>query len=278
MSTTSDSPLFAFVHIEKAAGTTLIHVLRRNFFCGYVDVRPLNSSSKGFFLSDDLKKYLYINPFLKCLGGHSVSPAHLAYDEKKILFFTVLRDPVRRYVSQFRYLVAINRLPNDFEKFLKDSSYHDFQTKKIAGTADVEKAKMLLGHMLEVGIVEDFDDFLIRLKHSLSPYLDFDPSFNIKNTNTKISNDQQIISQYKDVICENNAQDQELYRHVRDCLIPERKKHLGPEFEQKVKTNNVTSKNYYLKPAMDYSLRKFYYAPVSGFIRACSGLSVKGSY
>ncbi|HMU91316.1 MAG TPA: hypothetical protein PKC33_11515, partial [Pseudomonadales bacterium] len=66
--------LLAFVHIEKAAGTTFIHILRRNFFLRYLDVRPYGIESGGLFLSGDLRISTRILPGLKCFSGHAVTP------------------------------------------------------------------------------------------------------------------------------------------------------------------------------------------------------------
>jgi hypothetical protein len=61
----------AFVHIEKAAGTTLNHILRHNFFLRYIDVRPFFKESKGLFLSKDLEVARRVLPGLSCISGHS---------------------------------------------------------------------------------------------------------------------------------------------------------------------------------------------------------------
>jgi hypothetical protein len=57
-----------FVHIEKAAGTTFIHTLRRNYFLRYLDVRPFSPASNSIFTARDLELSLRVNPWLMAFG------------------------------------------------------------------------------------------------------------------------------------------------------------------------------------------------------------------
>ncbi|MHA1381409.1 MAG: hypothetical protein ACTSRG_23830 [Candidatus Helarchaeota archaeon] len=64
--------LLAFAHIEHTAGLTLRHILRRNFFMSCFDARPFSKDSQGIFSDYDFKKALNLNPFIRCICGHSV--------------------------------------------------------------------------------------------------------------------------------------------------------------------------------------------------------------
>src|SRR5688572_9379809 len=178
MSTSTASSLharrfIAFVHIEKAAGTTFIHILRRNFFLRYLDVRPYSPISNGIFTARDLELSLRVNPCLYAFGGHAVRPlGDLCVDFPNIRFVTILRDPVRRYISQYLYGNAVLKLNLTFDQFLSDERTHNFQVRKIAGQADLALAKRVLDErFLTVGLLEKFDQFLSRLSARLHPEL-----------------------------------------------------------------------------------------------------------
>ena len=47
--------ILAFVHIEKAAGTTLIKLFRRNFSIRFMEVRRLTAISDYFLTESDLE-------------------------------------------------------------------------------------------------------------------------------------------------------------------------------------------------------------------------------
>lgn len=273
--------IFAFVHIEKAAGTSFNHILRKNFFLRYIDVRPLYKESSGLFQSIDLKKYFKINPFLACISGHAVTPySDLKKEFSDIRFITLLRDPIKRYLSQFYYLVKINRIENDFENFLSNQEFNNIQTKKIAGSEDVEKAKSIItSEMFEVGVVEEFDCFLLRLKKSLFP-IRFDPIYQKKNIIGKADSGDLLIEQYNEEIVARNKLDIDLYKYVVDEIIPWRNREYGPHFDSDLKNfieNNLKSKTI-MKSYFDYIIRKAYYEPVTNYIRMSNNLPAKGSY
>ncbi|NWH03701.1 sulfotransferase family 2 domain-containing protein [Desulfobacter latus] len=275
--------LFAFVHIEKAAGTTLNHILRKNFFFKFIDVRPLDKESNRVFTKEDYKKYKKINPFLQCISGHSVVPYSDIQGMPNIKFITVLRNPVNRYLSQFFYLVKTKKMVDDFEEFLKLSELNNFQTKKLAGSEDVDLAKRTLSEkMFQIGLVEEFDTFLLRFRKAVSP-LKFDPVYKKKNTAKKSETKDiktELFSKYKDQILEKNYLDIDLYEYAANSIIPRLNQKYGMEqpdnLEKFVKMNQSSRTS--LKSYLDYMVRKIYYEHLTGSIRKKNGLPAKGSY
>lgn len=271
--------MYAFVHIEKAAGTTLIHILRRNFFMQYADVRPLSQSSQSIFNGKDLKSYLKLNPFIECIGGHSVVPYN-GLDEVcvDIQYFTVLRDPIKRYLSQYEYTVHNRGRNMSFEQFLEWESLWNLQTTKIAGVPDAQKAIDILNEkFLVVGTVDQFDLFLATLKQAVNNK-SLDVSYDEKNIGVK-GNRGTNYEQYKDRILENNKQDVLLYDYCKNVLIPSQSKHFfGDEHFRPSQAQVGTSLLSKLKSYSDYVFRKAYLEPVTGGIRKRSGLSPYGSY
>jgi hypothetical protein len=273
----------AFVHIEKAAGTTFIHLLRKNFLLRYMDVRPVIRHGCRYLTERDLRVLGRINPFLSCIGGHSViCYSNLDSWRTDIQFVTILREPVSRYVSQFRYWN--NRLNQNmaFEQFLNNRETWNFQTKKIAGDESLELAKCWLAErFFHVGLVEYFDEFLLTLRKKLRPTV-FDVSYTTRNVGDEKSFPAQyIVDKYRKEILDRNSLDLELYDFVRTNLLPKYRDQYGATLSAdlaKFSDSNSTFEGRSLGLYFDYFVRKIYYQPVSGLIRILNGLPYRGSY
>jgi hypothetical protein len=274
--------ILAFVHIEKAAGTTLIHILRRNFFPAYCDVRPLSAASNRLFRAEDLKRTLRINPFIRCIGGHAVRPVgDLVEHYPGVRFITMLRDPARRYISQYQYLTNEMKQRFTFQEFLDGEEFDNFQTRKIVGSEDVEAAKRMLSErFLLVGIMEQFDEFLLMLQKKLAP-AKFDPAYQRLN----IARDKELgpglFEQHHDEIMKRNRLDQLLYEYVKSEIIPSNRDWYGEMLEYDLdnfKARQTISPIMALRARLDYLARKGYIEPLTGAIRRAEGLRARGSY
>lgn len=274
-------PLLAFVHIEKAAGTTLIYLLRRNFLFRHADVRPLHPRSNDTFCAADLRVYQRLNPFLRSIAGHAVRPcADLDKVAPDIRYITLLRDPIRRYLSHYRYWVQVLKKDWSFERFLDHEPTHDFQTRKIAGTADVRVAvEILATRFFLVGVVEQFDAFVAQLNVKLRPFV-FSPDYISRNVGSEDDAPLRELSErFADRIAANNSKDLQLYRTVADDLLPGTQLRLPTAGG--VHTRRGVSGHRFrgTSPALiaDALFRKLYYEPITGMIRWVHGMP-KGSY
>ncbi|MEM9403031.1 MAG: hypothetical protein AAGA44_11155 [Pseudomonadota bacterium] len=275
--------MLAFVHIEKAAGTTLIHILRRNFFPRYMDVNPLVREGGRSLTSRDLRIARRVNPFLSVIGGHSVtSHSDLESLYPDIRYVVVFRDPVERYISQFKYWNRHLGKGVSFEQFLDDEATWNVQTKKIAGSADSGAAiRELDSKFLLAGVVEQFDEFLLLLEKRLEPFA-FDPRYTVQNqTKSGVKDASSVrLDEYRAEIAARNTADVELYKHVVETLMPRQVADYGDDFGknliafQAAKTVGANNTVRYL----DYGLRKAYVQPVTGLIRRLNGLPYRGSY
>ncbi|HMW16051.1 MAG TPA: sulfotransferase family 2 domain-containing protein [Pseudomonadales bacterium] len=274
--------LLAFVHIEKAAGTTFIHILRRNFFLRYLDVRPYGIESGGLFLSGDLRISTRILPGLKCFSGHAVTPYSDLGRPGKIKYITIMRDPVKRYLSQYQHWIEKKGLDVDFEDFLEIEELSNFQTRKYAGRDDLDEAKRRLQQeFLLVGYVEAYDEFLVLLRNRLA-HMGFCINYEKQNLARNLVPVDTILKEYSEQIVERNLNDIALYQFVKDELFPGYKQDYPGDFQADF-NDFIESKDQIpfiqkAKSYLDYAFRKGYVEPVTGMIRLANGKPYKGSY
>ncbi len=290
--------LLAFVHIEKAAGTTLNRVLRRNFFLRHMDVRPLSRDANKLFRAEDLRIVLRVNPWIRSISGHSVTAStDLSSVVPDVRYITLLREPARRYVSHYIYSKDRTQKHRDFEEFLAKNVYSNFQVRALTGPkfakpgrvvteADLHAAReSLLKRFWLVGIVEEFDAFMLQLKQKLEP-MAFNPAYRRRNVSAQrpgvnAGEAQRIHEQYRDAIAENNALDEQLYRYARDTLLPAQKAAYGPRFVDEVAALRAARRPgeaHPVRASVDFVARKTYYDPALGLVRRLNGLPYRGTY
>ena len=165
--------VYAFVHIEKTAGSTLLSILRRSFGTRHCDIRlPLakrpadDRDHKAIVDAADLRRVRRLYRNLLGISGHNVKPyADLHRECPELRFITILRDPIARFRSHF-----LNRAPGnsreDFERWIAQDWVHNWQTKMIAGVANAEKAiELLTSRFGFVGLTERFDESMVLLRN-----------------------------------------------------------------------------------------------------------------
>lgn len=158
-----------YIHIEKCAGTTLHHTLKYNF-PGYMVLRPwyywLNEEGNNLS-AKELKAIKTIFPFLSGIGGHTTR-TFLKYEDiikKPFTYFTILREPIARYMSHYNHQVNKMNINWSLEEFIDDDRFNNFMTRRIAGKEDLELAKKrLLEDYDFVGLFEKLNESLVLLK------------------------------------------------------------------------------------------------------------------
>ncbi len=221
-----DNSLVCFVHIEKAAGTTLHHIFINNIPT-YVTLKPWYywSNQPGNDLNTDEAKFLLSKiPKLKAFGGHTVRSYH-DYESalgRKIQYFTFLRQPVSRYISHFRYQRDIMNKDWTIETFLAEKRFDNYMTRRISPSGDVNEAMDVLKNKYAfTGLMEDFDRSLLLMKDNLD-LIDFDVAYEIQNTNVKSDKkkDERMNDATMAAILESNKDDILLYDFVKNELYP----------------------------------------------------------
>jgi hypothetical protein len=186
------------------------------------------------FTVDDLRGLLNFRPTVKSIAGHSVRlSAGLQTVVPGLQFVTCLRDPVRRYVSDYCHF--IDRLGSrcDFAQWLAREDRHNFQTRSIAGAADLKEAIHLVEtRFAVVGVLEQFDDLLAQLAAIVRRTMQFelDTWYEIRNSRRSRSGGSpasELVARFRKEIVAVNQLDIELYDYVRNVVLPRQAQTLG---------------------------------------------------
>jgi hypothetical protein len=222
-------------------------ILQRNF-------GPRLFETRGFaprldLTGRDLCQVRKLYRHLECIAGEQLSPASDLYEMHPYLrFFTFVREPVSRCVSNFqwrlncmvkyhqpglptRWLPAKWRAPRDLKAFFLEwiALYQrNLQTQRIAGCQSAERAiEMLHQRVGFVGLVEEFDDSLLMWREWTGKS-DLNIAYRPRNVSAQgkfprpkvlrqmMADDPEVAR----LVTEANQQDQQLYAYVRDELFP----------------------------------------------------------
>jgi hypothetical protein len=275
------APLIAFCHIEKAAGTTFIHVLRRAYPMSYIDARPMRRGHGDILNSEDLATLLKCNPFAKAIGGHSLFPhSPLAATGRELKFVTLLRDPVRRVMSHYRFWRHRMGQTHSPEEFLRHHVSRNFQVNKIAGTNDVDRAKEIIRQrFLLIGSVERFDEFLLMFaqRAGIAPWSLRYARKNIADHSSPLD----LPDDFESRIEAQNNLDIELYRWVESDVRASNISTYGSRFDSDLAefTEHVSASGPPTARALlSACYRGLWLKPLSGSIRVINGLTYSGVY
>ena len=217
-----DDSLFCFTHVQKAGGTTVEAVLRRHFGIRHMVVDP----ARGWLYGEqDLAADLRINPWLRNVCGHWIRPfANFGRFRERMVWFTMLREPVARYLSHYQHHVEHWNKKKRFEKFLTRRKQRNWQTRLIAGRQDVEAAKQILASQYRsVGLLERFDESLLLMRESLGfpeMRLQYGRPRNTAASGTMRESLLETMDRHGDACRENNRLDLELYDFVAREIFP----------------------------------------------------------
>lgn len=234
----SEEKRLIFLHIPKSGGTTLHHIIRRNYKRRHIyDIRtPVLKDSVARFkaLSEQRKQNIL------CLKGHMGYGLHLCFKED-FSYITIVRNPVDRVVSHYYY---VRRIPNHYlhkkvmessmsledyvDSRISDELYNGhtrllactdglgigFDQKEELDRSDLETA---LRHLQEKFILsapmEEYDLFLIKIQELLNWKTIYYAKQNITRTRPPLDDISERVIQK---IRKNNELDMELYENVRD--------------------------------------------------------------
>jgi hypothetical protein len=238
----SPDPILALCALRKTGSVSLNQILRRQHGCAHLDTNvrfePGTKRNRQYYRRVDLDRDRWIYPRLKSLGGHYLCPA-IDYGPigERFRWVTLLRDPVKRYLSHYGQHVEKMGETRDFETWMSIEKHHDDQVKTIAGEPDLERAKELLRTKFVIGFLECFELSLQLIRVRL-PEFDLDVSVPPKRNPAKgIIDADELASKHIDRIRANNRLDQQLYDFAREDLWPRQWVGLDrEELEQNIST------------------------------------------
>ena len=274
--------MYAFVHIEKTAGSCLKSILRRSFGSRHCDIRlPLAKRSmdrgdhKMCVDAADLRRVRRLYWNLRGIAGHNVKAyADLPQECPEIRFFTILRDPERRFRSHFLNR-SFDQTAQAFDQWVSGEWVHNWQTKMIAGEASAQKAIDLIGERFGfVGLTERFDESLVMFDQWLAQ-----PGFRteyrpVNQLSAKRRPQdrmrERIDMRYLDSertrarIREANAEDQKVYDFVLSSVYPRQvaaySGNLASDVEKLKQQNQAT--NRLPEPVWGRFMRNYIYKPL----------------
>lgn len=254
--------MFCFIHIEKAAGSTLHNLLKYNM-PNYVSLYPWyywSNDPKAVVSSKELKILNFFFPFNPSFGGHTLR-AYLGYEEalkKKISYFTFFREPISRYLSYYYYQNDKLGFDRTIDEYLNESKFNNFMTVRIAGDSDIEKAKQIISEKIKfIGLTEEFNKSLLLLNQII-----FDNKLDMRYEKRNVSSKQVVVNyadlneKHQEKVYENNQKDIELYSFAKELFLEQINKYEGDLFHDD-KMFNESLKNFNYKK-LRFNLIKFY--------------------
>ncbi|UCE58879.1 MAG: sulfotransferase family 2 domain-containing protein [Phycisphaerales bacterium] len=221
--------MLAFVHIEKAAGTTMNLILHRSFGLRHCDVQSWHHR-RGLFTASDYRRLRWLYPGLMSVAGHYVQPySDLESARPDTRYYTILREPLMRCASHYQYQVQHMNIEAGFEEWIANPEFRDFQTRKLVGSDDLDAAiRVLTEKLLFVGLVERFDESLVMLRRKAGIR-----RFDIRYTRERVAENNTIKRRILDdpdsykLLVEANRVDAELYRFVAEELMDRQRREYG---------------------------------------------------
>ena len=268
--------MLCFVHIEKAAGTTLHHILSQNFK-SYMRLSPFfwPSEEQDVTTASELKGLLRFFPFTSSFGGHCVR-SFLGYGDTlgaSIDYITFVREPHARFRSHFLHQREHMGIPWSLDRFLAEPRFHNIMTRKICGQNDVAAAKQALADYAFVGLLEKFDESMILLRKAISWRQSLRVNYSRENVAPKerYQNWSEQFAARQSQIEEVNALDMELYRFVKEELYPKQVASFSGDLEAEVAELRRQNQQYRFSPLLR-NLQRFYraagYSRVEAWLRS----------
>jgi hypothetical protein len=279
--------MYAFIHVEKTGGSTLLTILRRSFGARHCDIRvPLDRRPATYrdirpcIKAEDVQRARRLYRHLRGIAGHNVKPyGDLGSNYPETRFFTFIRNPWSRFLSHY-----LNRgrcyTREAFDQWISASWVHNWQTKMIAGEPSANKAIELISQRIGfVGLTERFDESVVML----GQWLDepgFRGEYRAVNQLSKKKRPRDLVRQRTDMsyldsaevrarIDEVNAEDQKVYDFVTSTVYPRQlaayRGDLATQVRELQEKNRCAGRLSMLEPIWPNFLRNWLYKPMLHF-------------
>jgi hypothetical protein len=150
----------AFLHVERTGGTTIQRYLQ-GALAGYHSMHPWalyanepeSATTPGELL--DLIRYLRVTG----VGGHGLRTWDFLWAGASPIFVLVMREPRARFLSHFHYQRTIRHLNWSLQQYCAERRFWDWQTVRLAGYRDLERARTELNKIHALGFQHDIAAF-----------------------------------------------------------------------------------------------------------------------
>jgi hypothetical protein len=267
--------MYAFIHIPKSGGSTLSTILRNSFLSRHCDLKLRDGFYYPVFTAAALRRTHWIYWRLESIAGHHIAVhGKLENYWNHIRFYTFLRDPLRRCISEYQR--AVDRLEKraPFEEWIADPLHRNRITKHLAGCDDADQAiDVLHGRIGMVGLVDRFDESLLLLRHWMNdPRLDI--RYRPKNVARRNSVKKQLLGDPRamELLADANQLDLQVYRHVVDEIYPRQVADYGPKLQDDLAEFQRTNQapRIYPRQLPSLLLREMVFRPLAPIVkRAC---------
>lgn len=277
-----------YIHIPKTGGNTLTDIMSRQYW----PERTRIYKTKGRFIGrafDDCVSAPEEMPVLAL--GHMYWGLHELVGPSR--YFTMLREPIRRVISQYNHFRnhAVHPLhkaamSHSLESFLESgicTFMHNTQVRLLSGysgdgrcTTDMlEAAKRNLDRCVVVGLTERFDESILLMQEAFGWRDPFYLRINVAKKHVDVPKEAYALAhQY-------NALDAQLYEYAQGMFERQVTPSLGPRLHQ-FKERNAAARNRMMWKRRRYELRRYFgrvrrsiarrMSPVSIFDRPSDGL------
>ena len=269
--------IIAFSQVTRCGGVTINALLQRFFGLKHFDLVGEFQNNQMTYNKDDLLFDMKIHPFAVSFAGHFSSHLNIndisILNNKKIVFYTMLRNPIDRIFSKYRFQVNRYNLSNDFMSWYKKYHIPNGIVNHFVGSDNLDLAKEILTKKYTaVGILEKFDESLLIFKEKLL-LQGMNLNYKVKNDTVKFKSDEQdkIENKYRDIVISNNIKDLELYEFVLNSIWKKQVKNYGKEKLKldlmkefnldSISSAEVISSN--LKLGLNKTYHHFFYKPIS---------------
>jgi len=166
--------MYAFIHIPKTGGSTLRHVLRCSFGASHCDIKvpPARRRDQDWILPRDVRIAKACYPRLAGICGHRVTCFNtLEVAGEPVRYFTFIRDPVQRFLSNYYHDQRDKGLPPSIESlraFAASPGRRNMISRMLCGEEDGPLAiKQLEENEVFVGLTSRFEESYCMLRHWL---------------------------------------------------------------------------------------------------------------
>ena len=206
-----------FLHIPKTAGTTFQFILENSSGINHCHLGHLGKPVADLRDLDLVRKFF---PWLRSIAGENlVDPLRFSVPDP--FYITFLREPVARVFSHYQDDVLRGGKTLTFEQMLaSDEVLENTQVKRLAGKADLGRAKLILEKFNFVGLTEKFD-LSLHILGKISPCklnLNYKRKVTARDNSIKksLEGDPRLV----DMTREKNRLDLELYDFAAKEIFP----------------------------------------------------------